>query len=314
MKYPNGAEFAFTILDDTDDSRYANAAPFYALLRDLGLRTTKTVWPVTVPRDQQGPFFAGATLDDPEYAGWVRQLVAEGFEIASHNASMGSSEREQTVRGLKVTEGVTGFRPRLHCNHAQNRENIYWGSARFQSALLGPCARLFERFGGRRPYLGHVPGTAYFWGDIALQHFEYVRSFAFSTLATDGLGVPCVYHDNATKWVKRWFITADAPDADAFRALVTRQSIDALRKRAGHVIVSTHIGKGFVDSKGRVDPAIANSLQYLASHNGWFVPTSTLLDWIVQQQGAPTLTALQRLRLESTHVIDRIRSRLFSKS
>ena len=312
MIFPAGAEFAFTILDDTDDATRANAAPFYALLKDLGLRTTKTVWPITVPPEEQGPFFAASTLEDPSYAEWIRGLVTDGFEIASHNASMGSSVREQTLRGLEVTREVTGVNPRLHCNHAQNRENLYWGAARYQSRLFGALGRLTERLRGTDPYLGHVQGTPYFWGDVARVQFQYVRSFAFATMEVDLLAAPQVYRDDAMPWVSTWFITADAPDAHAFGRLVTRDAIDALRRRKGHVIISTHIGKGFVDKSGNVDKQIEQTLRYLASLNGWFVPVSDLLDWLVQQSGVPTISGWQRVRLEAAHILDRAGLRLTS--
>jgi hypothetical protein len=314
MEFPTGAEFAFSILDDTDDSTRANAAPFYALLKELGLRTTKTVWPIAVSREEQGPFFAGSTLEDPEYAEWVRSLVSDGFEVASHNASMGSSLREQTRQGQAITRRETGAVMRLHCNHAQNLENLYWGSARYRSFPLGAVARLLERLRGHPRYLGHVPDSPYFWGDIALAEFDYIRSFAFNSMSTDMLSIPPVYADDTTPWVARWFITADAPDAHAFRRLVTREAVDALRCRRGHVIVSTHIGKDFVDSSGVVDEQISDTLRYISSLNGWFVPVSTLLDWLGQQVGIPTISSWQRLRMELLHVADRGRFRFSTHS
>ena len=39
---PTGKRFAFSILDDTDDSTLENVEPLYAILRDHGFRTTKT--------------------------------------------------------------------------------------------------------------------------------------------------------------------------------------------------------------------------------------------------------------------------------
>jgi hypothetical protein len=44
MNWPNNKDFAFTIIDDTDNSTVSNVKPIYNLLADLGLKTTKTVW------------------------------------------------------------------------------------------------------------------------------------------------------------------------------------------------------------------------------------------------------------------------------
>jgi len=94
--YADG-RFVFTILDDTDDATVENLEPIYRLLTELGMRTTKTVWPLDCPPELQGPFFAAQTLQDPEYLTFVKRLVDAGFELAFHGATMGSSSREQTV-------------------------------------------------------------------------------------------------------------------------------------------------------------------------------------------------------------------------
>ena len=49
LRFPNGARFAFTILDDTDDSTLENVKPVYDRLRAYGFRTTKTAWPFKSP-------------------------------------------------------------------------------------------------------------------------------------------------------------------------------------------------------------------------------------------------------------------------
>ena len=45
-QFPGGARFAFTVMDDTDVATVDNVLPIYRLLESLGMRTTKTVWPV----------------------------------------------------------------------------------------------------------------------------------------------------------------------------------------------------------------------------------------------------------------------------
>lgn len=309
MEFPDGREFAFTILDDTDDATVANAGPFYALLRDLGLRTTKTVWPFALSPELQGPFFAAQTLEDADYEAWVGRLAAEGFEIASHNASMGSCTREQTLRGLVMVASKTGVSPRLHCNHGQNRENLYWGTERYRSLPFSLLAAASRRLLRVKMYEGENPSSPYFWGDVAKERFQYVRSFAFARLDVTGLRVPVVYRDATTPWVNAWFVTADAPDADAFARVVNARSIERLHRSGGHVIVSTHVGKGFVNRAGRVHPAVRDALEHLARRPGWFVPASTLLDHLVTVNGLSSITPGARLRLEYLHALDRLKMR-----
>src|SRR2546426_4016031 len=120
MNFPQGKRFAFTILDDTDDSTLENVKPVYDALKVHGLRTTKTVWPVDCPEGSRH-YFAADTLQRREYLEFVRGLAEAGFEIALHGATMESSERERTIRGLDFLARELGIRPRLHVNHADNR-------------------------------------------------------------------------------------------------------------------------------------------------------------------------------------------------
>jgi hypothetical protein len=162
----------------------------------------------------------------------------------------------------------------------------------------------------KRPrYEGHVEESPFFWGDIAARHFAYVRSFAFNTLETARIPIPPVYRDESTPWVNSWFITADAPNATAFKRIVTPAAVDRLIHQRGHVIVSTHVGKGFVGKGGRVDPEVAEVLHYISEQNGWFRPVSTLLDHLVSIHGIPALSETDRLRVDLLHVIDRLRLR-----
>ena len=41
--------FNFSIFDDADNGTVENTAPVYRLLEELGLRTTKSVWPLRGP-------------------------------------------------------------------------------------------------------------------------------------------------------------------------------------------------------------------------------------------------------------------------
>ena len=47
IEFPGDRRFAFTILDDTDDSTLENVRPVYERLRDLGFRTT-TPWACSI--------------------------------------------------------------------------------------------------------------------------------------------------------------------------------------------------------------------------------------------------------------------------
>lgn len=303
--FPGGHHFAFTILDDTDDTTVANGKPVYDLLARLGLRTTKTVWALNSPPELQGPYFAAETLENEEYLAWVRQLANSGFEIAFHNASMGSSRRERTVEALAVFDREFPGMPRLHCNHGQNRENLHWGADRYSAAELTWAYRLASRLGGGPPYEGHRPDSPYYWGDIAAARIAYVRRFAFAQLNCAAIRPGGLYFDPRKPDVPLWFNTADAPDAASFKRLVTKSAVDTLHAAGGWCIVSTHLGKGFARD-GRVDLDVQRILEYVASLPGWFVPASELLDHLHQQNGHTSLGPVSRRAMEYRHVLDRL--------
>jgi hypothetical protein len=306
--FPGGARFAFTILDDTDDATVENVRPLYDLLSELGLRTTKTVWPLDCPEGSD-LYFAGQTLRDAEYRAFVRELVARGFEIASHGATMESSVRARTVRGLQYLRDTLGVVPVVHCNHGHNRENLYWGAERYRTPWLRFPLLGLERLVGRPRYSGHVPGSPYFWGDVCREQFQFVRNFAFATLNSGAIPPSGPYRLSSTPWVNYWFNTSDAPDVWHFKRLVTPQAIDRLIAEGGSCILSTHLGKGFV-RHGRVDAQVEDVLRYIAARPGWFAPVSEILGFQLSRHSRDTLAPWTRWRLELHHIADRVRSRV----
>jgi len=313
IPFPGGKSFAFTILDDTDDTTVENGRPIYSLLKELGLRTTKTVWALDTPRGEQGPYFAAETLQNEQYRAWVHELAADGFEIAFHNASMGTSHREKTIEALDFLAQEFEGAPRLHCNHGQNRENLHWGASRYSTFELGMVARAVERVRGGRTYEGHEPGSPYYWEDVCAERIEYVRRLAFLRLncATIPPGRP--FHDPRKPGIPLWFNTADAANVTVFTDLVTREAIDELEASGGWAIVSTHLGKGFV-REGRVDPSVRKILEDLADRPGWFVPASPMLDHIRTHSGDGPLEGRAMRRMEYAHVRDRVSARLTDRS
>lgn len=304
MEFPDGKRFAFSILDDTDDSTLANVKPVYAALRDVGMRTTKTVWPMGCPEGSR-LFFAGETLNDAAYLRFVHELADQGFEIASHGATMESSLRERTLRGLEFLKNEFGSYPRLFCNHGFNRDNLYWGHNRFQSALF---RKIFSWTPGHRSirYYGDDENSPYFWGDIAHTHIQYIRNFTFRRLNMLEANPDMPYRLRGTKYVNFWFSTSDAPDVRAFNRLLTCERLDQLERDGGACIVSTHLGKGFA-TNGKLDPDTERILRYLSRKRGWFVPVSELLDYLRGKQGGGELSDWTRLKLEWLFILDKLK-------
>jgi hypothetical protein len=304
MDFPEDKRFAFTILDDTDDSTLENVKPVYDALKANGLRTTKTVWPVDCPEGSR-IYFAADTLARQPYLKFVRELQADGFEIAFHGATMESSRRERTVRALEVFKQEFGAYPTLFCNHGQNRDNLYWGHNRFRTAWLRGLVRLLRGRSATR-YLGEDEASEFFWGDLCREHIRYVRNWTFPRLDMLKANPDMPYRHPGTPYVSMWFSTADAPDAEAFVRLLTPEGLDRLERAGGLCIISTHLGKGFARGGG-LDPRVRRVLEDLGRRPGWYVPVSRLLDYLVETQGkGRMLGAWKTAMLEARYIAGKL--------
>ncbi|HEY2824996.1 MAG TPA: hypothetical protein VGI83_05575, partial [Gemmatimonadales bacterium] len=203
LAFPDGRRFAFTIIDDTDVATVSNVAPVYRYLAELGMRVTKTVWPVSCPEGSPD-FGTSETLDNEAYLAFVRDLAAQGFEIAFHGATMESSPRERTRRALQRFGDCFGAPPRVHANHAYNRENLYWGTARLDDSVV----RHFYRLTNGKPrdhYQGSEPQSPWWWGDLAQASLTYVRNLTFGELNLRHVNPSMPYHDPRRPLVPWWF-------------------------------------------------------------------------------------------------------------
>lgn len=281
IRFPEDRRFAFTIMDDTDVSTVENVKPMYELLEQLGFRTTKTVWPLACPEGSRN-FGTSETLEDDAYLQFVLGLRDRGFEIAYHGATMESSIRERTVRGLARFQHLFGRPPRVYANHAYNREGLYWGVDRLDDPFL---RQLYGLLDGRPRdyYQGHVPGSSWWWGDLA-SGITYARNLAFTDVNLLRTNPSLPYRDPRRPLVPWWFSASNANDVRAFNKLLSRPALDALERDSGVCIVATHLGKGFV-SHGGVDGTTERLLRDLSQRPGYFVPVGDLLDWLRTQQG-----------------------------
>lgn len=286
LTFPDGRRFAFTIMDDTDVSTLENVGPVYRLLEDLGFRTTKTVWPVGCP-EGSADFQDSDTLDDAPYLEFVLGLKARGFEIAYHGATMESSSRARTTLALAKFRALFGGPPRVYANHALNRENLYWGAERLDDPILRALLRRADR---QVPdyYQGHVPDSAWWWGDMAGE-LTYIRNLTYSSLNLTRINPSMPYRDPRRPLVPWWFSASDAEDVTAFNALLAPPAQDLLEREGGVCIVATHLGKGF-SRRGAVHPETRRLLERLAGKPGWFVPVGELLDWLrLKREATPEL-------------------------
>ena len=293
VTWPDGAAFAFSIFDDTDRATLENVSGVYAFLDEIGMKTTKSVWPISVPGTPRVP---GPTCDDPAYAAWTVELQARGFEIGYHGASNVTAPREDVLRALDRFEALYGHPPRAMANHADCEEGIYWGADRVSGGNR-LVYNVLTRFRNAGRYRGHVEDDPLFWGDLCRERVKYVRNFTFfdiDTLAACG-GMP--YHDPDRPYVNGWFASSEGRDVATFNACVSEANQDRLEAAGGACIMYTHFGAGFIVN-GRLEPRFERLMRRLRQRNGWFVPVTTLLDHLAADGAPPSLNRSRRNALE----------------
>lgn len=293
ISWPEGKRFAFTIFDDTDLATEENVQDVYALLAELGFRTTKSVWPL---KGKEKPLIGGSTCEDPAYLRWLYRLQKMDFEIGYHLATYHSSTRDETIRGIDRFKELFGHDPISMANHADCIESMYWGNHR----LTGINSVLYDvqtQFRNRGRFRGHIEGDRHFWGDVCRERVMYVRNFVFKDINTLKACRFMPYYDEDRPYVRQWFASSEGADVRSFVSTVSERNQDRLEAEGGACIMYTHFAKGFFDN-GALHAGFRELMHKLSVRNGWFVPVATLLDYIVSMRGPYTIARDEKLALE----------------
>lgn len=277
IKWPENHKFAFTIVDDTDGATIDNIKPVYDYLYKKGIITTKTCWAFP-PRDE---IYRGQCLEDDDYKSFLIDLQKKGYEIGFHNAGSGGFKREETLEALEIFKNAFGDYPKMHINHSNNVENIYWGCERFSPII----SKIYRTLRKNVKSLGTDEKSEYFWGDISKKHFKYIRNRTFKEINTLKADPRFVYPESKKqKYSNFWFSSSDGMRLSSFLKLLSRKSVDKLISENGCCIVYTHFGYDFVDEKGNLSEEFKDCIDYIASKNGWFAPASEILDYVLENK------------------------------
>ncbi|MGS2724284.1 hypothetical protein ACVBEJ_11105 [Porticoccus sp. GXU_MW_L64] len=301
-EFPNGAQFAVAICDDTDGATLENIKPVYDFLKLKGVISTKTVWPLSASESAHG-FTVGESLESVEYRNYIIQLQSAGYEIALHGVSGGSTKRNQISSGLEAYYKALNVYPKIHINHRINKDNLYWGSKRLSFA---PLQWLYEKFISSEGFSGEVPGSEYYWLDMARRHIEYSRDFSFYELNLARLPGVEPFYDGLKPGIKRWFHTSDGNDVLAFNRLLNPDSVDRLQAERGYTIIYTHFGKGFVNERGQLNTNFKDRIEDLVDRPVWITTTGKLLALLESQNGRITKSKLELFRLQVRWVIEKL--------
>lgn len=296
IRWPDRKDFAFTIFDDPDLDTVETTTTIYSFLADIGLRTTKAVWPV---RGSSTPKVGGATCEDELYLQRILDLHKQGFEVALHNVTYHTSIRDETARGIEIFRQLFGQYPSSMANHTGCLESIYWGSER----LSGLCRLIYDVINMRRigerneSFQGHVERSPLFWGDICQEKIKYVRNFVFGDINTLRASPVMPYHDPARPFVNYWFASSEGANVDSFNTTLSENNLDRLAYEGGACIMYTHFAYRFLEN-GKINGRFRKLMERLSKMNGWFVPVSTLLDYILLTRGHHVITPNERKALE----------------
>lgn len=308
--YPAGKKFAFTIIDDTDGQTLEMIRPIYDFLATAGLKTTKTVWVKPPAESVQDRRHCGDTTARKDYLAYMQKLQQDGFEIALHNISSLSNQREEIIAGFETFNQQFGHYPSIHVSHEKNKENIYFDfflhdhhlSPPFQTKAflffyraLTFARKLFHERSQERPsrtqqYGGEIEDSDYFWGDICRDKILYHRSYFFHTdLNTLFCNPEMPYALEQTPYVNYWFDSSNGQDCEVFNHILSDKSLRRLKREGGACILYTHFGKGFVtgsNGKCEFNQETREKLRRLAvDPDGWFAPVSVILERLKKMQG-----------------------------
>jgi hypothetical protein len=301
IDWPDNKKFAFTIFDDTDGANLKNNQLVYEYLNHLGFKTTKSVWVKKGNLIEKK--YPGITCDDKNYLLWLKKLKETGFEIGYHNTTHNSSYRQETKKGLEKFKELFDQLPIVMANHSANKENIYWGSSRM-SRSRKTIYNILTLFKKNKYYKGHVESSPYFWGDLCKEYITYVRNFVFSDINTLKCCPYMPYKDSTKPFVNYWFASSDGNNAKKFNKCISNKNQDRLEKEGGACIMYTHFSDGFCKN-GKLSESFKIQMSRLSKKDGWFVPVSTLLNFLKEKNKIHIIANEQRKLLEWRWLFDK---------
>lgn len=293
ITWPEGKQFAFTVIDDPDGKTEPARKHVYPLLADLGFRTTKAVWPIGPLRERNSD---GETCADKEFREDAQRLQEIGFEIAYHNAAPHSCTRAEVVESLDTFRSYFGADPVVMANH-YNADALYWGQARLTGAVRRGIYNAMTRGANRDRFRGQIKDDPHFWGDICSARIRYCRNLVFRDINTLRACPYMPYADPERPFVREWYSASEGAEGPAFIDMIREENQDQLEAEGGLSIMYTHFGKGFVNGD-TLDTRFAELMKRLSRKNGWFVPVQTVLKYLTGGKSGREITPAERSGLE----------------
>ncbi len=240
--------------DDTDKSTLQSTRVVYEYCLERGIKPTRFLWSHE-PTEWSGVVnpeepISGASLEDPEYCEYCKDLASRGITFGLHGASSGNSTRERTIAGIKRFEEVFGSKPRLFVGHMRNAENIYWGPGRYTNPILRAIAKLLVI---RATYHGEDESSPYYWADICREQISYIRLYRTRALNVLKKNPSMPFHDKRFPAVKHWY-SATGQNLELLSRL-TESGIEQISREDGLLLHYAH-SSWFVDDPEAESPKL----------------------------------------------------------
>jgi len=281
--YPDGRNFAFTIVHDADTAYSQRLAPLFEVFDALGMRITATVFALWAGEDGGEIWSKWENSDDPDRAffepmnvpledlherDFYQRLAEKGHEIGLHTPSERSDTRDDFVRAYELYKSIFGEFPKVYVEHskvnnmeAQQSEGADPKSPHYYTDLLNSY-------------------RSWVWVDGSGAIPEPTEEKYYDILATYG----SPFNNYALKkyGILRGFRrTGQWKDSngDGFLKWYSKANIDSLESGRGTALVYTHLDYKWLDPKSRrMREENRLRLEYLASKDGWFAPAGEILD------------------------------------
>jgi hypothetical protein len=105
------------------------------------------------------------------------------------------------------------------------------------------------------------------------------------------------YYDPIRPFVSAWYASSEGSRVERLVDTLSEANQDRLEEEGGACIIYTHFGHGYAQG-GALHSRFKQLMLRLSRKNGWFVPVSSLLDYLRRRRTDHTITDGQRQWLE----------------
>lgn len=316
--YPNGYDFAFTIVHDADDAYSERLAPLFDVFNKYGFKISvtafafwgedfknKKVFEETPEKDR---FYKAKAvpLEVPSEREFYKKLESKGHEIGLHTATNLSDTRDTTKAAFEYFKEIFGHYPDIYVEHrdTDNMECVQNEGANPESKfyvvdllnhygpwvwIISPSALPYE---GKGRYYDLLDNSLPFFSDTALKYYGIFRGFykEKKIRIRNGNLYLCMVKGGTLfdKYAKKKYGLvkafrrsgrSDCADGNGFLKCYSKKNIDELERHNGVAIVYTHLNTNWIDiNTKKIRSEIEERLKYIASKNVWLATASEILD------------------------------------